>query len=72
MMEYVFIYNGVRQLNTNELKAVMTFVVIRDIWLLGVQLGSLERNRGCDCLGGWYFDFHIQFIKNWIKNNNIF
>lgn len=61
-------YNGVRQLKTNELKAVKAFVVIRDIWLLGIQLGSLERNRGCDWLSDGYFDFHIGFIKNWCKD----
>lgn len=64
-------YNIVRTLNAYELKAAKVFVVIRDIWLLGIQLGSLERNRGCDWVGDWYFDFHIGFIKNWIKNNEI-
>lgn len=64
-------YNSVRLLNPNELKAVKSFVVIRDIWLLGIQLGSLEHNRGCDWVGDWYFDFHMDFIKNWIKNNEI-
>jgi len=64
-------YNSVRQLNSNELKAIKAFVAIRDIWLLGIHLGSLERNRGCDWLCDGYFDFHIGFIKKWIKNNGI-
>jgi Ser/Thr protein kinase RdoA (MazF antagonist) len=64
-------YNAVRQLNANELEAVKAFVAIRDIWLLGIQLGSLERNRGCDWLDDRYFDFHVGFIKSWIKNNNV-
>ena len=64
-------YNSVRQLNTNELEAVKAFVAIRDIWLLGIHLGSLERNRGCDWLDDRYFDFHISFIKKWVQNNNL-
>lgn len=64
-------YNAIRVLNANELKAVKAFVPLRDIWLLGIQLGSLERNRGCDWLSDWYFDFHIGFIKKWIKNNSV-
>jgi Ser/Thr protein kinase RdoA (MazF antagonist) len=64
-------YNAVRQLSENELKTINAFVAIRDIWLLGIQLGSLERNRGCDWLSDGYFDFHVAFIKNWIRNNNV-
>lgn len=60
-----------RQLSTNELTAVKAFVAVRDIWLLGIQIGSLERNRGCDWLCDRYFDFHVSFVKNWIKDNNV-
>lgn len=60
-------YNTVRHMNVNELNAIKVFVIIREIWLLGIHLGSLERNRGCDWLSDRYFDFHIKFIKKWLN-----
>lgn len=64
-------YNAVRPLSDKELKAAKAFVAVRDIWLLGIQLGSLEKNRGCDWLDDGYFDFHLDFIRSWIQNNRV-
>ena len=64
-------YSSVRQLNPNELKAINAFVAIRDIWLMGMHLGSLERNRGCDWLSDGYFDFHMDFIKKWVQDHRL-
>lgn len=60
-------YNEIRPLSTNEIKGTSAFVAIRSIWLLGVQLESLNRNQGCDWLDDKYFDYQIDFIEKWAK-----
>ena len=61
-------YSSLRKLSSNELQAINMFVIIREIWFLGLQLGSLDMNRGCDWLSDGYFDYHINFIGKWVED----
>lgn len=49
-------YTELRPLGRKELTGVEC-LVLRDVWLHGLHLGSLQRNRGRDWVTAGYFDF---------------
>ena len=57
-------YRSQRPLRRDDLAAVPLFVAARQLWLLGLQLGNLDR------WGRWwvndaYFDFHLKLLWDW-------
>ena len=63
-------YTLERELSDKELIATKIFVPIRNIWLLGLHTQSAER-FGRIWMNEAYFDQHINFIKDWIKNYKV-
>lgn len=63
-------YNEVRSLSAEEIEAVNVFVAIRHIWTMGLHT-QIAPNVGCFFIDDRYFDYKINVIKEWIKNNNI-
>ena len=59
-----------RSLGPNELEATKVFVAIRHIWLLGLHTQGAEGwSRGW--INDGYFDFHLKFVKRWIKYHKV-
>jgi Ser/Thr protein kinase RdoA (MazF antagonist) len=57
-------YRSQRPIRRDDLAAVPLFVAARQLWLLGLQLGNLDR------WGRWwvndaYFDFHLKLLWDW-------
>lgn len=63
-------YSRVRSLGPKELEATKVFVAIRHIWLGGMHTQGAEGwSRGW--INDGYFDFHLKFIKRWIKYHKV-
>ena len=61
-------YTESRKLSQQEKKLMPWFVVLREFELLNFQL-SMRKHIGTAWLSDNYYDFHINFFKNWIKQH---
>ena len=57
-------YRGQRPIRRADLAAVPLFVAARELWILGLQLGNLDR-WGRWWVNDGYFDFHLKFLWEW-------
>lgn len=61
-------YTRVRTLSREEKMLLPAFVMIREFELLGFHL-MMRRHIGDAWLDDHYYDFHMQFIKRWVKQH---
>ena len=59
-------YQSVRPLSQVELEVLPFFVVLHQIWLLGIGAKNLP-NIGIDVFQNWAFEMCMPFIKEWIQ-----
>jgi len=62
-------YNSVRKLSEKELNSISTFAALREIWLMGLHAGMMDRNAGCSWYNDGYFDYHIKIIQLWYNRS---
>jgi Ser/Thr protein kinase RdoA (MazF antagonist) len=58
-------YQSVRALSQTELEALPSFVILRQIWLLGIGAKNLP-NIGLSLFESWAFDRCMPFIRAWM------
>ena len=58
-------YQSVRTLSQAELEALPSFVVLRQIWLLGIGAKN-QPNIGLNLFESWVFDKCMPFIREWM------
>ena len=58
-------YQSVRTLSQAELEALPSFVILRQIWLLGVG-AKTQPDIGLNLFESWVFDRCIPFIREWM------
>jgi len=58
-------YQSVRTLSQVELEVLPSFVILRQIWLLGIGAKNLP-NMGLSLFEGWAFDQCMPFIRAWM------
>jgi len=61
-------YNSVRKLSRQEKALLPAFVMIREFELLGFHL-MMRKHIGDAWLDDNYYDFHMQFIRGWVKQH---
>jgi len=61
-------YTQLRKLTKQEKKFMPWFVVFRQFEFLNFQL-SMRKHIGTTWLSDAYYDFHIKFIKDWMKQH---
>lgn len=59
-------YNRLRNLSRQEQNLMPWFVILREFELLNFHL-SMRKHVGNAWLNDNYYDFHIDFFKNWVK-----
>lgn len=60
-------YQSIRSLSESELAALPAFVLLRQIWMLGVA-ARLAPNLGQASVQRWFFDSSLPFIKAWSRD----
>jgi Ser/Thr protein kinase RdoA (MazF antagonist) len=58
-------YCSIRKLDEIEFEAINVFAALRELWLMGLHAGVMERNAGCCWYNDGYFDFRIKQFKLW-------
>lgn len=58
-------YQSVRALSQTELEVLPSFVVLRQIWLLGIGAKN-QPNMGLSLFESWVFDQCVPFIRAWM------
>ena len=61
-------YSQHRKLSKQETQLLPWFVMLREFELLGFHL-AMRKHVGDAWLNDNYYDFHMRFIKNWIKEH---
>ena len=61
-------YGQLRKLSRQEKNLMPWFVILRQFELLNFQL-SMKKHIGTAWLNDNYYDFHIDFFKNWVKQH---
>jgi len=61
-------YGQLKKLSRQEKKQMPWFVILRQFELLNFQL-SMKKHIGNAWLNDNYYDFHISFFKNWVKQH---
>jgi hypothetical protein len=56
-----------RSLAPSDVDAIAAFVAIRQIWLLGLHIGSGDR-FGWGWINDGYFDSQLKVLSDWEKN----
>jgi Ser/Thr protein kinase RdoA (MazF antagonist) len=57
-------YRSERPIRSADLAAIPLFVAAREVWLLGFQLGGVDR-WGRAWVGEGYFDYHLKYLQEW-------
>lgn len=58
-------YESVRALSQTELEALPSFVILRQIWLLGIGAKN-QGSLGPDLFESWVFNKCMPFIREWM------
>jgi Ser/Thr protein kinase RdoA (MazF antagonist) len=59
-------YQSVRRLSEMELAVIPAFVLVRQMWLLGIT-ARLSPNLGLEIVQRWIFDYCLPFMRAWMK-----
>jgi len=59
-------YQAVRPLSRTELEVLPFFVILHQIWLLGIGAKNLP-NIGVGLFQNWVFEMVMPFIKEWVQ-----
>jgi Ser/Thr protein kinase RdoA (MazF antagonist) len=59
-------YQSVRPLSEMELAVIPAFVLLRQIWMLGIT-ARLSPNLGLEMVQSWVFDQCMPFMRDWMR-----
>lgn len=60
-------YESVRKIEPNEKEVLISFMALRQIWLMGLHADVMDKNAGCSWYNDAYFDEQIGIFKRFYE-----